>query len=358
MRVGCLLLWLSLLYGCAGSLPPRPTTVARCDQSAADCMQQGRAAFAAYRQEKVQAIKAAGSYRLPSAPTAFLHPRRTHYAVLLVHGLNDSAYYMEDLGKLLYSRGFNVITILLPGHGTNTHDMADATAEQWRAEVQRGLKIASQVGDKVILGGFSLGAALALDAALSNTDVQGLLLFSPAIRLRSFADTSALACLPGLRGYLLETDLPSNPVKYKFRMGNSVCQLTRLMHRNLMLDDGTAQHPVTVSEKLAALANHIHVPLFMAVSFADQRIDPEAALQFAADVHGPVSVVTFGPGGSELPLTNGGSVRHIADTPLPHSYLVLRSNPYNGQENPYFDQQAKVLENFLARQFSAAAQDR
>jgi len=58
-----------------------------------------------------------------------------------------------------------------------------------------------------------------------------------------------LACAPVVRSYVLETDLPPNPVKYKYRVGNSVCQLSRLMEHNLRAGDTGA---VTVSEKLRA----------------------------------------------------------------------------------------------------------
>ncbi len=136
-----------------------PHTV-QCAPDGRDCLAQGRADFEAYRRVKLQAIRdKSQGYRLPSAPVAFIHPKRTEYSVLPVHGLNDSAYYMADLGEFLYRKGFNVITVLLPGHRTDTRDMLDVTAEQWRAEVDLGLGMASLVGRKIILGGFSLGAA-------------------------------------------------------------------------------------------------------------------------------------------------------------------------------------------------------
>ena len=99
-------------------------------------------------------------------------------------------------------------------------------------------------------------------------------MFSPAIRLRSFASISTLACVPVLRSYVHETDLPPNPVKYKYRVGNSVCQLSRLMEHNHWAGNTGA---VTVSEQLRALAQRVRVPTFVALSYGDRR-SPTAAL--------------------------------------------------------------------------------
>jgi len=153
-----LLLFLILgLEGCATALAPTlvlPHTV-QCAPDGRDCLAQGRADFEAYRRVKLQEIQdKSQGYRLPSAPVAFIHPKRTEYSVLLIHGLNDSAYYMADLGEFMYRKGFNVITVLLPGHGTGTQDMLDVTAEQWRTEVDLGLGMASLVGQKIIWGAF------------------------------------------------------------------------------------------------------------------------------------------------------------------------------------------------------------
>ena len=355
-------LWVALLLavlaldGCARALAPMLVSphAPSCAPDGEDCLTQGREAFDDYRRHKVDEIeRRSRGYRLPSAPVAFVHPARTEYAILLIHGLNDSAYYMADLGGSLQQNGFNVVTVLLPGHGTDTRDMVEATAEQWRAEVDTGLDMAALMGRKVIVGGFSLGAALAIDAVLRHSDLHGLLLFSPAIRLRSFDGIASLTCAPGLRTYERETELPENPVKYKYRMGNSVCQLTRLLQHNLAAGNTTEYRTATASEKVRELARHVKVPTFVALSYADQRISPDAALEFARNVSAPVLVVTFGTAmsGSAPPRSGTEKIWSATDASLPHSYLVRRSNPYNGQENPCFDRLAKVLTGFLSDQF-------
>ena len=350
-----LLLVVFVLEGCAHTLAPKleSSHTQICAPDGQDCLVRGHKAFEDYHRLKVETIqyKSLG-YRLPGAPVAFIHPVRTEYSALLIHGLNDSAYYMADLGESLHRSGLNVVTVLLPGHGTDTRDMLDVTTEQWRTEVDKGLEMAALVGKKVIVGGFSLGGALAIDAVTRRPDIHGLLLFSPAIKLRSFDTISSLMCAPGLRTYERKTDLPQNPVKYKYRMGNGACQLIRLMKRNLTASNATENRMVIASEQLRELARRVKVPTFMALSYADERISPEAALEFAHNVQAPVLVATFGKTENEstAPLSGTVKILPLSDTGLQHSYLVRRSNPYNGQENQCYDTLASVMTGFLSEQ--------
>ena len=55
-------------------------------------------------------------------------------------------------------------------------------------------------------------------------------------------------------------------------------------------------------------------------------------------------------------LANGGKLWPVTDASLPHSYVVRRANPYNGQENPCFDRLATVLAEFLAQHLPSESQ--
>jgi alpha-beta hydrolase superfamily lysophospholipase len=282
-----------------------------------------------------------------------LHPYRTRYAALLVHGLNDSAYYMQDIATRLYESGFNVITILLPGHGTDTADMRDVTAEQWREEVQTGLSVAALVGDRLVVGGMSLGGALAIDAALRLDDVAGLLLFVPALEFRSYNALAWLTCAPILRSMAIDTAIAPNPVKYKYRVINGVCQLYRLMMHNVR-NAVQAPNGATLDDAgIRAMAASIHVPTFIALTYADVRVSPRAILEFGENVRAPSVIVTFGtPEGFDPPAPGDDTqVVSISSERLPHSYLVRRDNPYDGERNPYFDELAQELARFLSMYF-------
>ncbi len=347
-----------MLAGCATALAPITDmpVVPGCLATTDQCLLLGQKQFEEYRQQKLEEIeRQSKGYRLPSAPSAHLHPKRTEFSVLLIHGLNDSAYYMDDIAALLHKHGFNILTILLPGHGTDTTDMLEVTAEEWRNEVEKGLQMASLVGKKVIVGGFSLGGALSIDAALRRSDIHGLLLFSPAIRLRSFDAVSGLSCAPGLRGMTVETDLPPNPVKYKHRVGNGVCQLSRLIESNLNNGTANGDEPTAYVQKLHEMGQRLQIPTFVTLTYADARISPQAVLEWSSQINSSVVITTFGSAPDEATprLSNGGKIIHINDAELPHSFLVRRSNPYNGQENPYFDEMADVIASFLKQHFYA-----
>src|SRR5579871_6040453 len=117
---------------------------------------QAVAAFAQYRASKEPGIRAEGDL-----PFMRVHGAPTAGAVLLVHGLTDSPYYVAALGDALYDRGFNVVSVLLPGHGTRPECLLHVKYRQWQDEVRFGLSLARRLGDKVTMLGFSTGGALA-----------------------------------------------------------------------------------------------------------------------------------------------------------------------------------------------------
>jgi esterase/lipase len=99
---------------------------------------------------------------------------------LLVHGLGDSPWSFNDIGRQLAAEGFLVRTVLLPGHGTRPEDLLDVTLEDWRGAVAEQAHAMSREVDEVYLGGFSTGGNLVVDYAYANPGIAGLLLFSPA----------------------------------------------------------------------------------------------------------------------------------------------------------------------------------
>ncbi|MCI0653804.1 MAG: alpha/beta fold hydrolase [Methylococcaceae bacterium] len=339
-------------FGNACAQDPVAPAYAVCNARVDRCMELGRIRFEQYQQKKIAEIRQKSrNYRLPSSPIGFLHPRRTEYSVLLIHGLNDSPFYMGDLAALLYEEGFNVVSILLPGHGTDTRELSRVTAEQWRAEVETGLRIASFVGRKSIVGGFSLGGALAIDAALRHPEIHALLLFAPAIRLPYFDALYRLACLPVLRGLSINAKMPVNPVKYKYRMMNGICQVHRLLNNQLGQGELKDAEMDAGPEMLYESAARLKVPAFGTMTYLDQRVSAKAILDFFGELDAPAMLATFGPapGDRTVRLSNGADIVHISDQDLPHSYLVRRTNRYNGQANPYFDVVAQKLRGFLTK---------
>lgn len=110
---------------------------------------------------------------------------RYEKGILLIHGLSDSPYFMKPIARSLQQRGFLVRSILLPGHGTVPGDLLSVKYQEWIRATEYGVDQLNQQVEKLYLGGFSTGGALSILEALKNRDVQGLILFAPAVGIRS-----------------------------------------------------------------------------------------------------------------------------------------------------------------------------
>ena len=105
---------------------------------------------------------------------------------ILIHGLSDTAFVMRDLAATLSKQCFEARALLLPGHGTRPADLMAVDHHDWLSHVEAALKQARTESSFVVVGGFSLGAALALTAAVQSPgDVDAVIGLSPAYRIRS-----------------------------------------------------------------------------------------------------------------------------------------------------------------------------
>jgi alpha-beta hydrolase superfamily lysophospholipase len=169
--------------------------------------------------------------------------------VLLLHGMSDSPYSLRSLGGRLHEAGAWVVGLRLPGHGTLPSGLVEATWEDMAAAVRIGVHhLADKVdGRPLYIVGYSNGAALAVEYALSSLDdpdlpqVAGLGLISPAIGVSPVA---ALAVWQARLGHLLGLDklawnaiLPEyDPFKYgsfAVNAGDQVYRLTREIQARL-----------------------------------------------------------------------------------------------------------------------------
>ncbi len=111
--------------------------------------------------------------------------------VLLIHGLTDTPYLMRDLSNSIISSNkcMLVRSIVLPGHATVPGDLLHVRYDDWIGAAKYGVESFSDSGvTNIFIAGFSTGGALALDYVINSADigkVKGLLLFSPAIRIKS-----------------------------------------------------------------------------------------------------------------------------------------------------------------------------
>jgi alpha-beta hydrolase superfamily lysophospholipase len=163
-------------------------------------------------------------------------------AVLLLHGLTDAPYSLRAVGQALHERGFHVVALRLPGHGTAPAALTRVNWRDWEAAVALAARHAASLagnGRPLYIAGYSTGAPLALLYSLRAIDdpslpmPRRLFLFSPAIGVSDFAvmtqAAGALAFVPGLQKASWLDVLPEyDPFKYNSFPVNAANQVWRL----------------------------------------------------------------------------------------------------------------------------------
>jgi len=170
-------------------------------------------------------------------------------AALLLHGLSDSPYSLRAVGEHLHARGFYVVGLRIPGHGTAPSALAQARWNDWREAVRVAAHhVAARSGDgPFAIVGYSNGAALATDytlGALENDEEPvpaRLVLFSAALGVSKTAALAhfqrELARVPGLEKLGWTDILPEyDPYKYNsfpIEAGEQIYDLTTQLQRRL-----------------------------------------------------------------------------------------------------------------------------
>ncbi len=120
------------------------------------------------------------------------HPRIMEHegpmakAIVLIHGLTDSPYFMTAIGDYFFrTLGYNVYLPLLQCHGLKEpKGMEGVALDEWKANVNFAVDLAASKAHQVSIGGLSTGGALGFCIAVKNPKINGALyLFSAALDL-------------------------------------------------------------------------------------------------------------------------------------------------------------------------------
>jgi alpha-beta hydrolase superfamily lysophospholipase len=161
---------------------------------------------------------------------------------LLVHGLTDSPYSMRTIGEDLRARGYYVVALRVPGHGTVPAGLTDVTWEDWLAAVRLGARhVRTTIGDNkpLVLVGYSNGGALVLKYTFDTLEGSGdppvsrIVLLSPMVGVQPFAwltrVISMLGPIPAFeKARWLDVYPEYNPFKYNSFPANAGLQTWRL----------------------------------------------------------------------------------------------------------------------------------
>lgn len=322
-----------------------------CGSTFAQDFESGRSDFLNYRASKIREINfKTNGYRLPSAPFALLHEGRTKNSALLIHGLNDSPYYLKDIAKTLFEQGYNVITVLLGGHGLNLEDMKEVSYLDWLNEVRWGLRIAGLLGENVTVGGFSAGGLLAVSASLEFSQIKNLLLFAPALKVKSVAGlgnrTAKLTCMGVLNQISYDSAVGDSPVKYGTRSVNGACQVMNLIN-HLYNQVGRDIFFYDADHVLLEIGSLIKIPTYLAVTTSDLRVNTRSLIEFGRALRGEKSVLVFTPKAPKVYPYLGLKILEGYD--IEHGALALETNQYNNQKNHGFFHIRNSLKKFLSR---------
>ncbi|WPL17169.1 Thermostable monoacylglycerol lipase [Thiorhodovibrio winogradskyi] len=173
--------------------------------------------------------------------------------VLLLHGMSDGPYSLRVLGEALHAKGYRVLGLRMPGHGTAPAGLLTVTWEDMAAATRLGTRHLEHVldGKPLHVMGYSTGAALALDYTLDAMEDMtraateevtlavpaSLVLVSPAIGITPLAKLTRLfdlmGRLPGL-GQLAWTSLVPefDPFNYNAFTANASLQVHRMTRAN------------------------------------------------------------------------------------------------------------------------------
>ncbi len=196
--------------------------------------------------------------------------------IVLLHGFTGAPQEVEPIARALAPHGVSSIGPLLPGHGEALTELNRVAWREWTAAAESTLAEARRRWPTVLVGGLSMGGALALHlAAHHSTTVLGVLALATPLRLRH----RALPLLPLLSRFLLATP--------KKGMGVSD---SRLAADRVSYDHQPLAGVLQLTHLLSALRRELHAvrcPLFLAHSRGDRTIPFANMAEIARRVSSP-----------------------------------------------------------------------
>ncbi len=112
--------------------------------------------------------------------------------VILVHGYMAAPEEIRPLADYLYKNGYNVYGVRLRGHGTAPEDLACRNWEKWYDSASRAYIIMKNSVKTFSIGGFSMGAGIALlQAANRPGRLAGVISINAPIKLKGIASKFA-----------------------------------------------------------------------------------------------------------------------------------------------------------------------
>ena len=253
--------------------------------------------------DMMHALRVPEPLQLPHLPL-FTHPDHEPFhfeggqpAAVLVHGFPGTALEMRPLGHELNEASWTVSGLRLPGFGSELADIIEYDNQNWLDALLDACKnLQSRGHSPILLGGYSFGGALALQAA-AHIHLDGLVLIAP-FTWREPAWGKALGDF-----FRLLLPLSVHPFRYlpinqpglaeQYRPYLPEIDFDNPEHRNELTH---FEFPLAVLDRLREVgkqglqaAQRVQTPTLLIHSLEDPVIQPRSIKYLETKLAGPVS---------------------------------------------------------------------
>ncbi|MCK5310940.1 MAG: alpha/beta fold hydrolase [Desulfobacteraceae bacterium] len=202
----------------------------------------------------------------------FLKAENEKAGILLIHGYMAAPEEMRGLAEFFHEKSFTVYVPRLKGHGTSPEDLSTTQYQEWIESVEEGYVILKHTCKKLFVGGFSTGAALALELCARTDDINAAFAVAPPMKLKDlgshfvpaislFNNMMKKAYLSKIAKEFIHND-PENPhINYARNPIAGIRELERL------------------TKKLEGDLQNIEVPVLVVQSRKDPVVNPVGTLK-------------------------------------------------------------------------------
>ncbi|MDX2494787.1 MAG: hypothetical protein QNK27_07475 [Desulfuromusa sp.] len=249
------------------------------------------------------------------SPRCLIHQDGSRHAIILIHGLSDSPYFVSAIGDFFhFELKYNVYMPLLHFHGLlEPKGMEGIQLEEWRNNITYSIEYAQKDSEIVSIGGLSTGGTLSVATALSGEKITGALyLFSAALDLAGGLGGT----LGELKERLLRTFLADLLDRNKPLIGDNPY---RYSHVDL---DGAQELAKLIKQTDELIKKFsIHNPLKLPIFAAHSEADTTASISGIEKLERICSAKTF------------TFMRFAKELGIPHASVVLEE-AISGIEKP------------------------
>jgi len=103
--------------------------------------------------------------------------------ILLLHGFGDTPQTLRLMADHLHAAGHDVVAPLLPGHGRSVQSFMQSRREEWLACAREHHAALRATHESVVIGGLSMGGAMAAILAFENPGTTSLVLIAPYLEM-------------------------------------------------------------------------------------------------------------------------------------------------------------------------------